>query len=133
MLAMGMAILCFIWAWFLEAGQIWEFAFICVLSGLTLGADSMLMPSLLTDAISGQKGAAASAFGLWNLTTKLTMACAAGLVLPGREAGGYGPGAENPAQALKLLAMCYALLPCLFKAVAVGLLFMSPFFERKRV
>lgn len=132
MLAMGTAIGCFIWAYGLGEGDVAAFYIICALSGMTLGADSMLMPSLMGDAIADKPGASASAFGLWNLTTKLTMAAAAGMTLPLLQAGGYQPGMESDAAALAALSMCYALLPCAFKAVAVVSVWVSPF-NRRRV
>lgn len=129
--AMLSAIACFIWAWQLGEGDRLGFYVICVLSGATLGADSMLMPSILSDAIANMRGAAASAFGLWNLTTKLTMAAAAGIALPLLAYGGYQPGQDNSPQALAQLSLCYALLPCLFKLLAVASLVASPFFKEK--
>lgn len=126
MIAMTVAIICFVWAWGLGRGDVLAFYTICVLTGLTLGADSMLMPSLLGDALADAPEATASAFGLWNFMTKLTMALAAGMALPLLSAGGYVPGAENDGAALARLSLCYGLLPCLFKIVAIGSLWMSP-------
>lgn len=126
MLAMTVAIICFVWAWGLGRGDVWAFYTICVLTGLTLGADSMLMPSLLGDVLKDAPEATASAFGLWNFMTKLTMALAAGIALPLLSAGGYVPGVENTAPALARLSLCYGLLPCLFKMAAIGLLRLSP-------
>jgi len=131
MLAMSIAILCFIWAWGLGDKDILEFYTICVLTGLTLGADSMLMPSLLGDVLEGQTESTASAFGLWNFTTKLTMAFAAGLALPLLSAGGYVPGVANDDGALARLSLCYGLLPCVFKVVAIMLLKISPLDQLK--
>jgi len=129
--AMIVAIICFIWAWGLGEGDLTAFVIICILSGLTLGADSMLLPSMLADALANRREATATGFGLWNLTSKLTMAFAAGLALPLLSAGGYKPGIENSAEALAQLSLCYALLPCLFKTVAVIMLHFSPLDQRR--
>lgn len=130
-IAMGFAIASFIWAWTLGAGDVTAFYIICILSGLTIGADAMLLPSMLSDAISRQAHLSASAFGIWNLVTKLTMATGAGIVLPFIEAGGYQPHIMNSEAALAQLSFAYALLPCLLKALAIIALYLSPLRERK--
>jgi GPH family glycoside/pentoside/hexuronide:cation symporter len=128
---MATAILCFIGAYGLGKGDILAFAGICILSGMTLGADSMLLPSLLGDALADKPGATATGFGLWNLINKLTMAFAAGIVLPLLAAAGYHSAAPNNAHALQALSFCYALLPCAFKTVAILLLHISPLDQRR--
>lgn len=128
--AMVVAIVCFIWAWGLGAGDSTAFFIICILSGITLGADSALLPSMLADTLESSREASATGFGLWNLTSKLTMAFAAGMALPLLETGGYHPDMANNAAALHQLSLCYALLPCLFKAIAVAMLHFSPLDQR---
>jgi len=128
--AMIVAIICFVSAWGLRAGDLVPFITICILSGLTLGADSMLLPSMLADTLADKQSATATGFGLWNLTSKLTMAFAAGIALPLLSYGGYKPGLDNTPAALAQLSLCYALLPCLFKAVAVCMLYLSPIGRR---
>jgi GPH family glycoside/pentoside/hexuronide:cation symporter len=131
-IAMVVAIICFVWAWGLQAGDLVPFIIICILSGLTLGADSMLLPSMLADTLADKQGATATGFGLWNLTSKLTMAFAAGIALPILSFGGYKPGVENSPEALAQLSLCYALLPCVFKAIAVSMLYLSPLDKPQR-
>jgi len=126
MIAMLGAISCFVWAATLGVGDVLSFAVICSLSGLTLGADSMFLPALLADSLKHKQNASASGFGLWNFTSKLTMAFAAGLVLPMLAYAGYRSGTLNSAHALFALSTCYALVPCLLKAVALMFLHFSP-------
>jgi len=116
LVAMGLAIVSFVWASRLGAGDTSEFALICVLSGLALGADLALPPSLLADVIGrrGRMEATGSYFGLWTLATKLNLALAAGIALPLLEALGYQPGGRDTA-GLTALAVVYALLPCVLK------------------
>ena len=68
----------------LGAGDTTAFTVICVLSGIALGADLALPPSLLADVIGrrGRMEATGSYFGLWTLATKLNLALAAGIALP---------------------------------------------------
>jgi Na+/melibiose symporter-like transporter len=121
--AMVVAIVAFVWASRLSAGDTTAFAVICMLSGLALGADLALPPSLLADVIGrrGRMEATGSYFGLWTLATKLNLALAAGIALPLLDALGYRPGGRDAA-ALGALAIVYALVPCVLKLGAVAAL-----------
>jgi Na+/melibiose symporter-like transporter len=121
--AMVVAIGAFVWAAFLGAGDTTAFALVCVLSGLALGADLALPPSLLADVIGrdGRMHATGTYFGLWTLATKLNLALAAGIALPLLGYLGYAPGARDPG-AVHALALVYAAVPCVLKLGAVGAL-----------
>ena len=123
--AMAVAIAAFMWAALLGAGDAVAFAVICVLSGLTLGADLALPPSLLADVIGrdARMHATGTYFGLWTLATKLNLALAAGIALPLLAYLGYAPGARDPA-AVHALALVYAAAPCVLKLGAVGALYL---------
>ncbi|MEP7181714.1 MAG: MFS transporter [Betaproteobacteria bacterium] len=123
-IAMVAAIVAFVWAWGLSAGDTTAYAAICVLSGLALGADLALPPSLLADVIGRGGGArpAGAYFGLWTLATKLNLALAAGIALPLLAYLGYTPGTKSPA-ALSALAFVYALVPCALKLGAIAALY----------
>lgn len=119
------AVAAFVWAGLLGAGQSAGFALICALSGIAFGADLALPPALLARVIdaNGHNGQREGAyFGLWNFVNKLAFALAAGIALPLLEALGYVRGSSN-AEALAALAFVYAVLPCLLKLTAAGLLF----------
>lgn len=117
--AMAVAITAFVWASRLGAGDTTAFAIICLLSGLALGADLALPPSLLADVIGrhGRMEGTGSYFGLWTLATKLNLALAAGIALPLLAALGYHPGGRDAA-ALSALAIVYAFVPCVLKFAA---------------
>ncbi len=117
--AMAVAIAAFVWASRLGAGDTTAFTIICVLSGIALGADLALPPSLLADVIGrgGRMEATGSYFGLWTLATKLNLALAAGIGLPLLSALGYAPGGRDHA-ALTALAIVYAFVPCVLKLAA---------------
>jgi len=114
--AMSVAILAFVWAALLGAGDTAAFAAVCALSGLALGADLALPPSLLADVIGrdGPMRATGAYFGLWTLATKLNLALAAGIALPLLGALGYAPGTRE-AGAIHTLAIVYAGVPCALK------------------
>ena len=69
---------------------------------------------------------AGAGFGLWSFVTKLTLAIAAGVLLPLLEAKGFVSGGVNPNGALVLLTVLYAIVPCVLKLVAIGLLLVTP-------
>ncbi len=122
---MLLAVACFGWTAGLESGQVVAFALICVLSGVALGADLAVPGALLARLVEshGEQGRSEGAYlGWWNLATKLNLALAAGAALPLLQWGGYTPGTQD-AQALQRLAWAYALLPCVLKLVAAGLLY----------
>ncbi len=123
--AMVVAIAAFVWAAFLGASDATAFAVVCVLSGLALGADLALPPSLLADVIGrGERvHATGTYFGMWTLATKLNLAMAAGIALPMLAWFGYAPGARDPA-AVHALALVYAAAPCVLKLGAVGALYL---------
>jgi len=123
--AMVVAIAAFVWAAFLGAGDTTAFAVVCVLSGLALGGDLALPPSLLADVIGrdGRLHSTGTFFGLWTLATKLNLALAAGIALPLLGYLGYAPGARDPG-AVHALALVYAAVPCVLKLGAVGLLYL---------
>jgi GPH family glycoside/pentoside/hexuronide:cation symporter len=128
LLAMLLSALSFVWAFALPAGSSSAFGLICVLSGLTLGADLALPPALLAAVIgnaghSGQREGAY--FGAWSWATKMNLALAAGISLPLLELLGYLPGASS-SNGLHALSAAYALLPCALKLIAAAVLTRAP-------
>jgi Na+/melibiose symporter-like transporter len=128
---MVLAVLTFVWAVTLGAGDKGAFVAVCALSGIALGADLAVPSALLAGVIqaAGHGGQREGAyFGWWNFATKLNLALAAGLALPTLSLFGYSPGARDE-QALQALTIAYCALPCLLKLVAAALLYV--FFIRR--
>ncbi len=134
MASMMLAVVSFIWAFLLDAGDGFAFALICAASGAALGAELALPPALLADLLAdlrtagrraGRAVAGAGAyFGVWNFVTKFNLALAAGIALPLVSLGGYKVGAGNTAAAPGLLGLAavYALLPAAIKLISLLLL-----------
>jgi len=121
---MVLAVVTFVGALALGAGDTGGFLAVCLASGLALGADLVVPGALLAGIVrrSGQGGAAEGAFfGWWNSATKLNLALAAGLALPALQWAGYTPGSRE-ADALWSLSLAYAALPCGLKLLALGAL-----------
>lgn len=120
--AMVLAMAVFCWAGTLGAGDFWQFAVICAASGIALGADLALPPSILADVLDRGDASARSGayFGVWNFVTKLNLALAAGITLPLLQWAGYTPG--QAAGGAQPLILAYAFAPLLLKTLAVALL-----------
>lgn len=133
MAGMLLSIAAFVWAFLLGPGDAAAFFVICFMSGLGLGADLALPPSILADVIdiderAGKGRNEGAYFGLWNLVTKANLAVAAGVALPLLGWLGYAPKQPVTPAVLTSLAFVYAVLPCVLKAGAALLLWRSPFF-----
>lgn len=121
--AMVLAIVSFGFALLLGPGDWLLFAVICVASGMALGADLTLLPAIFAQRMAVISPSAAEGFGLWSFVSKFTLAFAAVTLLPALQAAGFeGAGAQNPPEALALLAILYAAVPCALKLVAIALL-----------
>lgn len=127
--AMGLAILSFATVLGLGEGDIAIFAVVCIASGATIGADLTLLPALFARRMAAIAPNGGQGFGLWSLVSKFTLALAAATLLPLLEAGGFTAGADNGAGALWRLTLLYALVPCILKLVAIGLLIATPLEE----
>jgi len=130
-LGMLLAVLGFVGAASLGAGERVGFVAVCIATGIALGADLAIPSAMLTRVIqrAGLSGQAEGAFfGWWNAAAKLNLALAAGLALPLLELLGYTPGRREP-QGLQALGLVYCLLPCVLKLGAAGLL--HTFFIRR--
>jgi glycoside/pentoside/hexuronide:cation symporter, GPH family len=126
--AMALSIVTFIFAATLGAGDLAAFGVICVASGAALGADMTLLPAIFARRLASleTKGGEAVAFGLWSFVSKLSLAIAAGTLLPILDAYGFRSGQSNPDAALQTLSVLYALVPCGLKLVAMAVLAVTP-------
>jgi len=132
---MGLAIVSFVWAATLGAGDVLGFTLVCLASGVALGADLALPGALLAGVVqrAGHGGRLEGGyFGWWNFATKLNLALAAGAALPLLGWLGYAPGRQDP-QALQALTVTYCLLPCVLKLLAAVLLLRSGLHPTDRI
>lgn len=126
---MFLAVLAFVWAYFLRAGDVVPFAIVCALSGIAYGAELAIPPSMLADMVDAEAKRERQRpdgvyFGLWQMIEKFNLAAAAGIALTLLAWSGYEPGVvQHQAGAL---AAVYALLPCAIKVGAAVLLWAAP-------
>ena len=123
MAAMVLGIMAFGGALFLGPGDAVIFAVVCVVSGAVLGADLTLLPAMFATRMAKISPSAAEGFSLWAFVSKLTLAFAAVVLLPILESVGLRSGAgQSPAEAVQLLVILYAGVPCILKILAIVLL-----------
>ncbi|MEM1236270.1 MAG: MFS transporter [Pseudomonadota bacterium] len=121
--AMVSAIVAFGFTLLLGPGDQHLFAIICIASGATIGADLVLLPALFSARLAAISPNGGQGFGLWSLVQKFTLAIAAIVLLPLLDASGFEAGsATQPPEALALLTILYALVPCGLKILAIGIL-----------
>lgn len=119
LLSMSMAVISFGWALALGEADVVQFFVICLVSGAAMGGDLAVLPSLLSDALDEGERDGALEFGIWNFLSKLNLAMAAGIALP-------LVGSVTPADYPRVLHLSYAAVPCMFKLLAITILFISP-------
>jgi Na+/melibiose symporter-like transporter len=130
--AMLYACVVFAFALLLGEGDVLAFGAICVLTGLALGADLSLPPSIQADVVETdtiRTGAARAGlfFAIWQVATKAALALSSGIALILLGWAGFDAQAErNDAVALDTLALLYAGAPILLKLIAVGLMWRFP-------
>ncbi|UWQ13873.1 MFS transporter [Aliiroseovarius sp. M344] len=129
-ISMPLAILGFVGAAFLAPGNLVGFAIICVASGAALGADMVVLPAMFSVVLTKAGLSASAAFGIWSFAGKLGLALAAFAVLPLLDRSGFQPGQVNSADALNTLNMAYAVVPCILKLCAFGLVLALPTEDR---
>ena len=130
LIAMPLAILGFAGAAVLPDGAAMGFALICIASGAALGADMVVLPAMFSIALARAGLNASAAFGIWSFAGKLGLALAAFAVLPVLERAGFAPGGANSEDALAVLNLGYAALPCLLKLFALAMVLALPSEER---
>jgi GPH family glycoside/pentoside/hexuronide:cation symporter len=125
LLSILLAVASFVWAFFLGSGDIWQYAIICVASGMALGGDLALPPSILADQLHehASDASAATQFSILALLTKAGLAIGSAITLPLLDAAGFIPATQNTGTALTSLNAAYALIPCLIKLAAAYLLY----------
>ncbi len=135
--AMMLACLAFVWVPLLGEGDLVAFFFICVVTGMALGADLALPPAMQADVVDFDslrtgKSRAGVFFALWSMATKLALACAVGLAFPVLDLLGFEAGGGNDAAAILALAILYAGVPTVLKLIAIAVTWNHPLTARRQ-
>ncbi len=115
----------------LGSGDLWWFVVVCVLTGVSLGADLVLPSSMQADVVdldTAESGDQRTGlyFALWGMVTKLALALAVGIAFPLLDVAGFSDGKANDPEALWTLIGLYSLAPVIFKAIAIVLMWRYP-------
>ncbi|NJL07282.1 MAG: MFS transporter, partial [Methylacidiphilales bacterium] len=131
-LAMLIACAAFVTAAFLGPGDAGLFLVVCVITGLTLGADLMLPGAIQADVIDLDTAATGEQrsglyLAVWSLATKAALAVAVGIGFPVLSWAGFDPAQGASSEGgLIALAMLYAAVPVALKLAAIALMWRFP-------
>jgi len=120
---------------FIPTGNFAAFAVVCVVTGMALGADLALPPAIQADVVDYDRlrtdeERTGLQFALWGMSTKLALAAAVGVALPGVEAWGFDPAAPTEA-GITALTVIYALIPVVIKTTAIAAVWRFPLTAEK--
>lgn len=127
-LGMTFTVIGFIWATFLGSGDLIGYGIICVMTGFCLGADLVMPTSMLADGIA-QKSNKAKYYGVWAMLSKFSITLAGSLGLFVLGSLGYHPESGMVSEPM-YISVAYALIPCVIKLAALGILLIKKDLER---
>ena len=119
---------------FLGPGDSALYMALCIGTGLALGADLALPPSIQADVVDqdtadGGEVRTGTFFALWGMATKLALAVAVGIAFPVLEWAGFQaatPDAPQMGDGILVLALLYGAVPIGFKLAAIVLMWRFP-------
>lgn len=135
--AMVLACAAFVFVPALGMGDVMPFAVICIVTGVALGADLALPPAIQADVAEydyfrNGRDATGSLFAVWSMVVKLSLALSVVAAFPTLEAVGFDPDLPPADNNLLALAVIYSLVPIVFKAGAILLVWRYPLTVRKQ-
>ena len=124
LMAMVLAVLSFIWACFLTAGDLWEYLTICILSGIAFGAELVLPTAILADHIhhENKEDQASFHYGILAFLANLSLAVVAAVSLSFLDMLGFTPAGQNKESVLLALSLSYSAVPSCIKLLSIYLL-----------
>ncbi|MDA0785694.1 MAG: MFS transporter [Proteobacteria bacterium] len=126
--AMALAATGFWPAALLGNGDLFWFVAVCIWTGIPLGAELVMPPSMQADVVDLDAADSVvkrtgTLFGLWGVATKIPLALGVGISFPILGLVGFsGQAATNSPASLAVLAGLYGLVPVLFKLLAIRLI-----------
>jgi Na+/melibiose symporter-like transporter len=121
----------------LGQGDIAPFAVICILTGIALGADLALPPAIQADVaeynyLRSGRDATGTLFAVWSMVVKLAFAFSVAIAFPALDVLGFDPALPAAQNNLLALAVIYSVVPIVFKAGAIVLVWRYPLTSRKQ-
>ncbi len=117
-LSMILACVTFVWVFFLNPQDIVGYGLVCLFSGMAVGANLALPPTIIANIIRREdhQDGASRYYALMALIAKMSLAIATGVALPLLDIFGYQAGISNDSL---LLPTAYGLIPIIFQIMAI--------------
>ncbi|MEK9945260.1 MAG: MFS transporter [Alphaproteobacteria bacterium] len=128
----------FVWVPLLGAGDAMWLLIISLFTGFGLGADLVLPPAMQADVVDldelrHREKRTGVFFAVWSIAQKLSLALAAGIAFPILELVDFQRVVgDNLPETLLTLAILYAIVPVVFKAAAIALMWRFPLTAAKQ-
>lgn len=135
--AMILACLAFAFVPLLGPGDFALFAIVCVVTGIALGADMALPPAIQADVAEydyyrNRRDSSGTLFALWSMVVKLSLALSVVIAFPTLDWLGFDPDLPRNENNLLALAVIYSIVPIVFKACAIVLVWRYPLTASKQ-
>ena len=111
----------FIFAFFIGENNAELFYLVCFFSGIFLGADLVVPPSIIAEIIHNYHHKISSYVSLWSIVNKAALMLASFLTLYALSLTGFEAENVND-NSLKLIPILNAIIPCILKLIVVLLL-----------
>jgi GPH family glycoside/pentoside/hexuronide:cation symporter len=119
---MLISIIGFSTSYFLNESNYYLFYFVCVIAGLGLGGESVILSSLAADVTNQHSKYGNIFFALWSSVTKITLAIGAGVFLPLISLN--SSFLVNISQEYKI-SFCYTIIPLIIKVISIIILILK--------
>ncbi|PPR65536.1 MAG: putative symporter YjmB [Alphaproteobacteria bacterium MarineAlpha3_Bin7] len=135
--AMAIACFAFLFVPLLSSGDIGLFLIITIITGLSLGADLALPPSMQSDVAEyeyfrTQQDRGSLLFAFWSTSTKLSLSLSVLIAFPLLELSGFSLTATNSKEKLFWLSIIYSVVPIVLKVIAIFIMCNFPLTSRKQ-
>ena len=136
-IAMILASVSFVFVLFLSTGDTVKFFIITILTGITLGADFVIPPSMQADVAEyeyyrSRHDRTSLLFACWSVSTKLALALSVLIAFPLLEILDFTPTLLDDNNNLMSLTLIYAAVPIVLKLASVIIVFYYPLTRRRQ-
>jgi len=118
--AMFLAVITFVWVYFLNENDFYPYLIICILSGVAFGGELALPPAILADYTQVQNST--TNYSFLAFLSKSALAIATGFSLVMLDGYGFKTATINTSESLGKLSFLYGALPCFIKIIATILI-----------
>ena len=137
-MAMGLACIAFVFVPWLEKGDILLFLIISIITGITLGADMVLPPSMQADVaefelIRSGHDRTGLLFAFWSMFTKLALAISILIAFPLLEMFGFSLTDPENLRNTKALSVIYSMIPVVMKVISILIVWHHPLTSSKQM